>query len=122
MVSKLKRPSTEWEKIFAIYTADKEMITTICRQLKKLNSPQINEPIKKWAIELNRILSKFKWPKKKNVEKCSRSLAINEVEIKTTLRFHLTPVRNSYHQKHHQQQMLARMRKEPSYTACENVR
>jgi hypothetical protein len=54
MVSKLKRPPTEWEKIFASYTSDKRLITRKYRELKKLNSPQINEPIKKWASELNR--------------------------------------------------------------------
>jgi hypothetical protein len=58
MVSKLKRPSTEWEKIFASYTSDKELITGIYRELKKLNSTKINEPIKKWATELNRTFSK----------------------------------------------------------------
>jgi hypothetical protein len=40
MVSKLKRPSTEWDKIFASYTSDKELITRIYRELKKLNSSQ----------------------------------------------------------------------------------
>jgi hypothetical protein len=58
IVSKLKRPPTEWEKIFASYTSDKVLITRIYRELKKLNSPKINEPIKKWAIELNRTFSK----------------------------------------------------------------
>jgi hypothetical protein len=38
MVSKLKRPPTESEKIFAIYTSDKGLITKIYRDLKKLNS------------------------------------------------------------------------------------
>jgi hypothetical protein len=47
MVSKLKRPSTEWEKIFSSHTSDKGMITRIYQELKKLNSLKIIEPIKK---------------------------------------------------------------------------
>jgi hypothetical protein len=64
MVSKL-RPPIEWEKILASCTSDKELITRIYRDLKKLNSPKIDEPIKKWATELNRIFSKeeVQWPK-----------------------------------------------------------
>jgi hypothetical protein len=58
MVSKLKRPPTEWEKTFASYTSDKGLINRIYRKLKKLNSSKINEPIKKWATELNRTFSK----------------------------------------------------------------
>jgi hypothetical protein len=55
MVSKLKRPPTEWEKIFASYSSHKGLIT---RKYRKLNSPKINELIKKWASELNRTFSK----------------------------------------------------------------
>jgi hypothetical protein len=51
MVSKLKILPIEWEKIFASYTSDKGLITRIYREPKKLNSPKINEPIKKWAIK-----------------------------------------------------------------------
>jgi hypothetical protein len=58
MVSTLKRPPTEWEKIFASYTSDKELITRIYRELKKLNSPKINDPRKKRTTELNRTFSK----------------------------------------------------------------
>jgi hypothetical protein len=54
----LKRTSTEWEKNFVSYTSDKGLTTRINRKLKKLNSPKINDPIKKWAIELNRNFSR----------------------------------------------------------------
>jgi hypothetical protein len=58
MVSKLKRPPTEWEKIFANCTSGKGLITRIYREFKKLKSPKINESIKKWVTELNRTFSK----------------------------------------------------------------
>jgi preprotein translocase subunit SecD len=94
MVPKLKTPLTEWEKIFASYTSDKGQITRIYRELKKLKSPKIKEPIKKWATKLNRTFSKEEVQMaKKHMKKCSLSLAIKEMQIKTTLRFHLTPVR-----------------------------
>jgi hypothetical protein len=47
MVSKLKRPPTEWEKIFTSYISDRGLITRIYTEINKLNSPKINEPIKK---------------------------------------------------------------------------
>jgi hypothetical protein len=94
VVSKLKRTPTEWEKIFASYTSDKGPITRIYRELKKLNSPKINEAIKKWASELNRTFSREGIQiAKKHMKKCSPSLVIKEMQTKTTLRFHFTPVR-----------------------------
>jgi hypothetical protein len=79
MVSKLKRPPTEWETIFADYISDKGMITRIYRELKKLNSPKISEAIKKWATELNRMFSKEEIQMvKKHIKKCLPSLAIKE--------------------------------------------
>jgi hypothetical protein len=97
MVSKLKRPPTEWKKIFVSYTSDKGLITRIYRELKKLNSPKINEPVKKWATELNRTFLKEEIQMaKKHMKKCSPSLAIKEMQIKTILRFHLTLVRIAF--------------------------
>jgi hypothetical protein len=58
MISKLKKPPTEWEKIFASQTSNEGLITRIYWELKKLNSPKINEPTKNWASELNRTFSK----------------------------------------------------------------
>jgi hypothetical protein len=51
IISKLKRPHTEWEKIFPSYTSDKGLIY---RELKKRNSQRINYLITKWATSLNR--------------------------------------------------------------------
>jgi hypothetical protein len=94
MVSALKRPPTEWEKIFSSYTSDKGLVARIYRELKKLNSPKINEPIKKWATELNRTFSKEEIQMTtKHMKNCSPYLAIKEMQIKITLRFCLTPVR-----------------------------
>jgi hypothetical protein len=53
MLCKLKSLLTELEKIFASYTFDKGLITIIYRKHKKLNSPKINDPMKKWANEMN---------------------------------------------------------------------
>jgi hypothetical protein len=82
VVSKLKRPTIEWEKIFASYTSDKRLKTRIYCELKNLNSPKTNEPIKKWASELNRTSSKKEIQMaKKHTKKCSPSLAIKEMQI-----------------------------------------
>jgi hypothetical protein len=74
MVSKLKRPPIEWEKIFASYTSDEGLLTRIYKKLKKLNSSKINEPIKKWATELNRTFSKKKFKCPKNTRKNAHHL------------------------------------------------
>ena len=92
-ISKVKRQPSEWEKITANETTDKGLISKIDKQLIQLNTRKTTNPIKKWEKELNRYFSKDIQMANKHMERCSTSLIIREMQIKTTIRYHLTAVR-----------------------------
>ena len=94
-ISKVKRQPSEWEKIIANETIDKGLISNLHKQLIQLNTRRTNNPIKEWEKHLNRHFSEEDIQMvSRHMKRCSTSLIIRKMQIKTTIRLSLHTSQN----------------------------
>ena len=103
-----KRQPTDWEKIFANNATDKGLFPKYTNSSYNSTTTTTKKTIKKWAEDLNRYFSKEDiHMANRHMKRCSTLLIIRETQIKTTVRYHLTPVRMTITKKVYRASLVA---------------
>ena len=88
-----KMESTVWENVFANDTSNKGLISKMRKELIQFHSRKTDNPVKKWAKDLNRHFSKGGHREGLETYETMTALAFREMQIKTTMRYHFTLVK-----------------------------
>jgi len=116
-LNNMKRQPTEWEKTFANELTDKGFSSKIYKHLLQLNTPKTKHPPQKMGRRSKQtILQRRHTDGQKHMKRCSTSLTIRETQIKTTVRYHLTPARLAIIQKSTSNKFWGGCGEDPWYT------
>ena len=97
-IKKVKTEFTEWEKIFTNHLSDKGLVPRTYKEPLQLDI-KLNTPIKKLAKDLKRHISKDTQMDDKHMKRCSSSLIIRKMQMKTTMKYYFTLTRMAYNKK-----------------------